>query len=341
MENSSGIRIILSTLLLAGLIWLLWEAGSAASTPKQHAEASAPPAINEPLLPLSVPAGLDAEKVALGEKLFHEPRLSADNSISCAHCHSLDRAGVDGLPRSFGINGEEGEINTPTVFNSGLHIAQFWDGRAVTLEDQIDGPVHNPKEMGSGWPQIIRKLEADPGYVSAFSRLYPDGMSSENIKGAIATFERSLVTTSAPFDRYLRGEEEAISAGAKKGYRLFRSYGCVACHQGANVGGNMFQTFGIMGDYFADRGNITRADLGRYNVTGLEEDRHLFRVPSLRLVTLTAPYFHDGSARTLHDAIEVMARYQLGRKIGDEDKQLIVEFLQTLVGEYRGRRPGP
>jgi len=296
--------------------------------------------INEPIQPLALPIGLDARKVALGEQLFHDAKLSADNTISCAHCHDLDTGGVDGLPRSLGINGNEGDVNAPTVFNAGLHIAQFWDGRASSLEDQIDGPTHNPKEMGSNWPQIIDKLKADADYIATFRTLYADGINTDNVKDAIATFEHSLITINAPFDRYLRGDQSAISEDAKAGYKLFKDYGCVSCHQGANVGGNMFQVFGVMRNYFADRGHVTMADLGRFNVTGLEEDRHVFRVPCLRLVTLTAPYFHDGSAATLHDAIHVMGRYQLGREISDTDEQLIIKFLQTLVGEFRGKRLG-
>jgi len=296
---------------------------------------------NEPIQPIPVPQGLDPDKVALGDQLFREVRLSADDTISCAHCHNLETAGVDGLKHSFGINGAEGEVNGLTVFNSAHNVALFWDGRAETLEDQIDDPIHNPHEMGSNWPQIAGKLAAAPDYVSAFKKLYPDGITRRNIKDAIATFERSLETINSPFDQYLRGEKDAISAKAKAGYQLFKDYGCVACHQGRNVGGNLFQVLGVMRDYFADRDPITRADWGRFNVTGLEEDKHVFRVPSLRLVTLTAPYFHDGSIKTLNEAIHAMAVYQLGREMPDEDENLIIEFLHTLIGEYQGKRLAP
>jgi cytochrome c peroxidase len=297
--------------------------------------------INEPIQPLVLPEGLDADKIALGEMLFNEVRLSGNNSISCATCHKLDAGGVDGLTHSFGINGYEDDVNTLTVFNAGLNIALFWDGSAETLEDQTDGPTHNPKDMGSDWTQITAKLKTDPVYVSAFDKLYPAGITTHNAKDAIATFVRSLVTINAPFDRYLRGEKDAISEDAKAGYQLFKKYGCVACHQGRNVGGDMFQVLGVMRDYFADRGHITKADFGRFNVTGLEEDKHVFRVPSLRLVTLTAPYFHDGSAKTLNDAVHAMAVYQLGRQMPDEDEDLIIAFLHTLVGEYKGKRLQP
>lgn len=295
---------------------------------------------NEPIQPILPPIGLDQDKVALGETLFNEAKLSANNTISCAHCHNLKTVGMDGLPHSFGLHGKASLVNTPTVFNTALNSAQFWDGRAQTLEDQIDGPILSKREMGSSWSQVVMKLKAEPYYISAFNKSYPDGISKHNIKNALATFERSLITINAPFDRYLRGDTNAISLNAKAGYALFKDYGCVACHQGRNVGGNLFQVFGVMADYSADRGHVTKADMGRYNVTGRDEDKHVFLVPSLRLVTLTAPYFHDGSADKLHDAIRVMAKYQLGRDIPDKDEELIIEFLSTLVGEYQGKRLG-
>ncbi len=291
----------------------------------------------EPILPIVMSQNLDSATVSLGEALFNETRLSADNSISCAHCHNLDQGGVDGLPRSFGVKGEKGGINTPTVFNAALNLAQFWDGRATTLEEQIDGPVQNPKEMGSRWPDVVAKLNADADYVQRFQQIYGDGISAANIRDAIATFERSLITINSRFDRYLRGDDTAISVAEKKGYELFKAYGCVACHQGANVGGNMFQQMGVMREYFVERGNLTDADNGRSDVTGLEEDRHFFKVPSLRLAVLTAPYFHDASASTLEQAIATMAKYQLGRNIPDEDVASIIGFLHTLPGEYRGK----
>ena len=297
------------------------------------------PVIDEPIQPIAGYAILDNEKNSLGELLFNDPRLSSDNSISCANCHNLKTGGVDRLSRSVGVNGNLGDINSPTVFNSGLNIAQFWDGRAKTLEDQIDGPTHNPKEMGSSWSQITEKLELDKTYQKLFNSIYSDGITSRNIKDAIASFERSLVTVDSPFDRYLRGDTTAISEHAKAGYAIFKEFGCIACHQGSNVGGNVFQKFGIMGDYFADRGaEITSADLGRYNVTGLDEDKHVFRVPSLRLATLTPPYFHDGSAATIKDAVRAMIKYQVGRLSTEKEEFLIVEFLHTLVGEYNGER---
>jgi cytochrome c peroxidase len=292
---------------------------------------------DEPIRPIPLEVKLDAKKVALGDKLFHDKRLSANNSIACASCHGLDRGGVDGQAVSTGINGAKGPINAPTVFNSGFSFRQFWDGRADSLEAQAAGPVHNPKEMGSNWAEVIAKLGRDDALVAAFKESYADGLQAKNIQDAIATFERSLTTPNSRFDKYLRGDQKALSADELQGYRLFKQYGCIACHQGINVGGNMFQQFGVMGDYFKQRGNPTDADLGRFNVTKNPADKHFFKVPSLRNIALTAPYFHDGSARTLNDAVDVMFKFQLGRSAPAQDKELIIKFLRTLTGEFRGK----
>lgn len=291
--------------------------------------------LEEPIRPIPSPQFTDREKaeIALGRSLFHDPRLSRDNSISCASCHSLELGGVDGQRVSVGIQGAMGVVNAPTVINSGFNFTQFWDGRAATLEEQAAGPVHNSVEMGSNWGEVLEKLQQDELYPARFEALYEDGMTAQNIQRSIAQFERSLVTLDAPFDRFLRGDEKAISEEAKRGYRLFKSYGCVACHQGKNVGGNMYARLGVLGDYFIRKDKLSSADMGRYNVTGDQDDRHVFKVPSLRLVTLTAPYFHDGSAATLEEAVRTMARYQLGRRIDEKDTALIIQFLQTLSGK--------
>jgi len=296
----------------------------------------------EPIQPIPVKLAHDADKAALGEKLFFEPKLSVDSAISCAHCHDLDeKGGADGLKRSFGVDGRVGLANSPTVFNAALNFAQFWDGRAETLEDQIAGPVTAHAEMASTWPGVIKKLAADPYYRETFSSLYEDGITAANIKHAIAEFERTLITPNSRFDRYLHGDEEAISAEEKHGYQLFKGYGCTACHQGMNVGGNLFQTLGVMGDYFKDHPIENDADLGRYNITGKVSDRFRYKVPSLRTAVLTAPYFHNGAHDTLYEAIRVMAKYQLGREIPDADIRSIIQFLYTLPGEFRGRTIEP
>lgn len=293
----------------------------------------------EPIQPIPTSVDLNSEKVALGRKLFHEVRLSHDNSLSCATCHDTGKGGVDGLVHSIGIGKAEVPLNAPTVLNSGLNFRQFWNGRAETLEAQVDGPTQGPKEMGSTWPEILDKLRSDNDYVGLFQKLYPEGLTHDTVKNAIATFERSLITPNAPFDRYLRGDQGAISPEAQRGYQLFKAYGCSSCHQGVNVGGNMFQKMGVMKDYFAERGHIGDADFGCFNMTHKEEDRFVFRVPSLRNIALTAPYFHDGSTQELDAAVEVMAKYQLGRVIDAEHVHSIVAFLQSLTGELKEVQP--
>ncbi|SDS74195.1 c-type cytochrome [Pseudomonas fuscovaginae UPB0736] len=306
------------------------------------ANAWGPPAqavpLDEPLKPLPDIAEQDPRQVELGRQLFNEKRLSINNSVSCATCHQLDKGGVDDKPLSIGFHGETVAVNTPTVFNAALNFKQFWNGRADTLEDQAGEVLKSPIEMGNDWPNIIDTLVKDPAYKAAFSAAYRDGVTAANVRSALATYERTLLTPDSRFDQYLKGNTDILSLDEKYGYQRFKDYGCIACHQGVNIGGNMFQKFGVMGDYFKARGNPTDADQGRFLVTGDEDDRHVFKVPSLRNVALTAPYFHDGSAKTLEDAVDVMFTYQLGRIASAEDKRLIVLFLKTLTGE-RGDKP--
>ena len=293
------------------------------------------PAAGEPIKPIPEETGTSADKVALGRALFHDPRLSKDDSTACVSCHDLASGGDDGRRVSIGIEDREGPINAPTVFNVGLNFKQFWDGRANTLMQQVDGPVQNPLELGSLWPEVLSKLHAHESYPKRFNALYPDGINRNNVKDALAEFMRSLTTPNSRFDQWLRGDGDALEAQEKRGYALFKHYGCVSCHQGANVGGNMFQVFGVINEYFKKRGNITDADFGRYNVTGNPADRHVFKVPSLRMAAHTAPYLHDGSAETLRDAVDAMFEFQLGREAPDEHKDDIVAFIKTLAGENK------
>jgi len=290
----------------------------------------------EPITPIPIDTKFDARKVALGRRLFHDPQLSSNDSISCAYCHNLAKGGMDGLPRPIGINGKEGKINTLTIFNSGFNFRMFWDGRVATLEDQINFPMSSPCEMDSSWDEVIAKLNKDTDYRRDFAVIYPGGVGIGSIKDAIATFERSLVTPNGKFDRYLRGEKRALDSDELAGYELFKSLGCISCHQGMNVGGNMYEKLGIVDDYFAHRGNVQKVDYGRYNFTGIEENRYEFRVPSLRNVALTAPYFHDGSAKTLEKAVSIMGEYQLGVKLTSDEVAKIVKFLNSLTGIYQG-----
>ncbi|MDQ6992829.1 MAG: cytochrome-c peroxidase [Mariprofundus sp.] len=308
---------------------------------------SATPAValdlsREPIQPISPPHSIDPQKAALGKSLFFDRRLSVDHSISCAHCHELEsKGGADGLKRSFGVDGREGLVNSPTVFNAALNFSQFWDGRAATLEQQAKGPITSHLEMANNWPQILQQLSSDQSMMQAFNNAYTDGITAANITNAIATFERTLITPDSRFDHYLKGDESAITTEEKKGYALFKTYGCVACHQGRNVGGNLYQTPGVMNDYFKDFPSTGKADLGRFNVTGDKADRHRFKVPSLRMAVLTAPYFHDGSQATLSETIRTMAKYQLGRKIPTADINAIIRFLYTLPGRWQGKALEP
>ncbi|NJO42403.1 MAG: c-type cytochrome [Cyanobacteria bacterium CRU_2_1] len=292
--------------------------------------------VNESIEPLPQQIDLNQDKIMLGNKLFHDPRLSHNNTVACANCHEIANAGIDHRTHSIGIYGREGAVNVPTIFNSGFHFKQFWDGRAETLEAQIDASIRNPLVMDSSWSEILNKLKRSSEYQTAFGKLYSEGITEDSIKNAIVTFERSLYTPNARFDQFLRGNSDALTDEEKAGYRRFKAYGCVSCHQGILLGGNMFQKFGVFGNYLQDRGNITKADLGRFNVTGKEEDRYAFKVPSLRNVALTSPYFHDGSVKTLHEAVKVMIKYQLGREVSQQDVDLIVQFLRTLTGVLAG-----
>lgn len=329
-------------IIVSLLLYFLWSNPATPSAPSARSgePADSPPSASKiglsPLLPLPPLPALAPDKVALGKQLFHEPKLSHNDSLSCASCHDLQHGGVDHQRVSAGINGKLGDTNAPTVFNTSLNVAQFWDGRASTLEEQVAGPLLNPQEMGSTWTEVLTKLNADRTYQQAFRRSYADGITIANVVDALVTFERSLITHGARFDRYLNGDKHALTAVEIEGYRRFVDHGCVSCHQGAGIGGNMFQYFGIMADYFKDRPS-TRADMGRFNVTGLEADRHVFKVPGLRNVALTAPYFHDGSANTLEKAVHIMGQYQLGMELSNEDTHYITAFLRTLTGEWEGK----
>ncbi len=335
VRKSGGLVLVLSGLILGLAVVFFWYP----LHDRRALQADSGPAVvpgegREPITPIPLDLKLDARKVALGRRLFHDPRLSHDLTISCAHCHNLANGGMDSLPRSFDAAGKQGWVNTPTVFNSGFNFRQYWDGRAATLEDHIDFQKNNPCEMGSTWGEVIAKLGKDAGYRRDFAAIYPESIQPLTIKDAIATFERSLTTPNGKFDSFLRGDKRALDNDELAGYELFKSLGCISCHQGMNVGGNMYEKLGIVDDYFAHRGNVVEADFGRFNVTGIEDHRYEFRVPSLRNVALTAPYFHDASAGTLGQAVAIMGKYQLGVDLSRGEITRIVRFLNTLTGIY-------
>ncbi len=293
--------------------------------------------IDDPIEPLPLSVEVDARKVALGQRLFDDPLLSGNGKQACSTCHHLANGGDDGRPKSHQEDRQPAILNTPTVFNLVFNFKYHWGGGYSELAAQLAVPVESPRVYATTFDEIVKKLQGSADYRRAFSAIYPEGITKETLTDAIVELERSFITPNAPFDKFMRGDESAISERQKAGYALFKSHGCISCHQGMNVGGNMFQKLGVMREFFEERGEVGPGDLGRYNVTKRDEDRHVFRVPSLRNVAVTGPYFHDGSVETLEEAVQVMSEYQLGRPLTKEQVSLIVEFLGTLTGEYQGK----
>lgn len=271
---------------------------------------------------------LTDEKIDLGRMLYYDTRLSKNRSVSCNTCHDLASFGDDGLPVSKGIHDQEGGRSAPTVYNAAIHIAQFWDGRAADVEAQAVGPILNPIEMGMPDDKfVLDVLRTIPGYVEAFKKAFPDedeALTYENVGKAIAAFERRLMTP-APFDDFLKGDDDALSGKEKEGLNLFMTTGCTTCHNGMGVGGHLYQKLGLVKEWPTE-------DLGRYEHTKNEVDKYFFKVPTLRNVTETGPYLHDGSIESIEEIVSRMAEYQLGRKLSDEDIDSIVCFLGSLKG---------
>ena len=293
----------------------------------------------EPIRPIDLSLPYDEAKAALGFKLYHDTRLSVDNTVSCASCHGLNTAGVDNKQYSEGVEGKLGGVNAPTVYNAVYNFVQFWDGRAATLADQAAGPPVNPVEMASpNFDAIVAKLNKDKKFVREFKKVYPEGLSQATITDAIEQFERTLITPNSRFDKYLRGDKTAITAEELEGYELFKKYNCATCHVGKNLGGESYELMGLRKHYFADRGlELTEEDNGRFKQTGVERDRHRFKVPGLRNVALTWPYYHDGTRTSLKEAVCAMGTYQSGVELTDEEEDKIVAFLNALTGEYQGK----
>ena len=304
--------------------------------------ACAAPQLAEPISPIVAQpvASADIPIVDLGEKLFHSRLLSGDMDRSCASCHDLKHlGGSDGRPKSIGTPGHPGKRRTPSIFNVSNNFVQLWDGRAATLEDQIQLVIHDKSVMNSDWKTVLARLNTDPTLRPLFESAYGTEANAENVKDSIAAYERTLTTPGSRFDRYLEGDDTAITLDELRGYTLFKQYGCASCHQGMNVGGNMFQPLGVIGEpgaYFRETVGTSALDQGRFAITGDAADKFVFRVPSLRNVALRPPYFNDGSVPTLDLAVQLMGRYQLGRSLDDNDVKLIVKFLGTLTGSYRG-----
>lgn len=268
------------------------------------------------------------EKVELGRMLYFETRLSKNQDVSCNSCHDLNKYGVDGKPTSPGHKKQLGGRNSPTVYNAGGHTLQFWDGRAPNLEEQAKGPILNPVEMAMpSQERVVETLKSIPGYVTAFQKAFPgqaDAVTYDNMAKAIGAFERQLVTPSR-FDKYLTGDEKALTEGEKHGLKKFLDQGCQTCHNGPAIGGSL-QKLGLVVPFQSK-------DQGRFDLTKQESDRMIFRVPTLRNVTKTGPWLHDGSITEIQKVVKLMAQHQFGKQITDEDAKAIVTFLDSLTGE--------
>ena len=272
---------------------------------------------------------LSDARVNLGRQLYFENRISKGEKLSCNSCHKLDAFGQDNLPFSPGHEGKLGGRSSPSTYNAALHIAQFWDGRAPSVEEQAKGPVLNPVEMGAPSEEfVIKVLKSMPAYVEAFKAAFPgeaEPITYNNFGKAVGAFERKLLTPSK-WDAFLKGNKDALSAEEKKGFATFAKTGCVTCHNGAGVGGHMFQKLGLVKEWPGLKDN------GRSDVTKNEGEKHFFKVPSLRNITETAPYLHDGSVKTLEEMVKMMAEYQLAKKLTDEETASIITFLKALKG---------
>jgi len=290
---------------------------------------------NDPLqaLPCCIPT--DSAKVALGQKMYNDTRISLDNTLSCATCHILKDGGADsrGTRTSEGINGQFGGINAPTVYNAYYNVKQFWNGRAADLQMQAAGPPANPIEMGDQtWEQIVERLSQDAALVAEFNAIYPEGLTEGTVTNAIAEYEKTLTNPNTKLDKYLKGDANAFNDNEKAGYQAFLDNSCQTCHVGKTLGGQSFEFLGIFEDYFAARDSeiaYNADDDGLKGFTGNEGDLHRFKVPNLRLISKTAPYFHDGSMATVEDAVRAMFRFQYGKTADETTVNNISEFLKS------------
>jgi cytochrome c peroxidase len=282
---------------------------------------------HEPIKPIPQFVEYDKEKAELGKLLFVDPRLSSDGSVACVSCHSFEHGGADPRPVSIGVRGLKGSANAPTVYNSYFNFRQFWNGRAKDLKDQANGPIHNPVEMDMVAEKIEKYLKENEYYRSLFKKVYNSEPKYDYVLEAIAEFEKALYTPNCKFDRFLRNEAK-LSAEEAKGYRLFKMYGCITCHNGVNVGGNSFQKFGLIISY------KWKSDFpDRYAITKRPEDKNVYKVPTLRNIELTSPYLHDGSASTLQEVLKRMSYHNLGFDLNQDEISALIAFLKTLTGE--------
>ena len=283
----------------------------------------------EPIEPIVPVKEINLAQVELGRKLYFDRRLSKSGFLSCNSCHNLSMGGTDNLKTSVGHNWQQGLINAPTVLNSSMNFVQFWDGRAANLKEQAGGPIASQMEMAFTHTLVIDVLKSIPQYVTEFKLTFStDSIKIDHVTQAIAEFEKTLVTPNSRFDQWLLGDIDAITGEELAGYQLFKQSGCIICHNGAAVGGSTFQKMGVIEPY-----KTKSPSEGVGAVTGKESDRFMFKVPTLRNVELTYPYFHDGEAETLTEAVDIMGCLQLGKELTQEENALIVSFLRTLTGD--------
>ena len=292
-------------------------------------------------LPTTVPAPADnpttPDKVALGQMLYHDPRLSSTGTVSCASCHNTMLGGEDNRPNSMGVNGQTGGRSAPTVWNAAFNAVQFWDGRAASLEEQAAGPVTNPIEMGmKSWDDVVARLKTIEGYQEAFEKVFgKDSISKDNATKAIAAYERTLITPNSPYDKYVQGDESAMTEQQVRGMNKAVELGCTSCHSGPAFNGpGMFHKFPVNSSGFFEAKYHFKKDKGLAEVTQKAEDENMWKVPTLRNVALTAPYFHNGSVKTLEEAVKLMAKLQLNQDLSDAEIADIVAFLNALTGEF-------
>ncbi len=284
---------------------------------------------NEPIQPIKPVKPENPDLVELGKKLFFDPRLSKSGFISCNSCHNLSMGGTDNIPTSIGHGWQQGPINAPTVLNSSMNLAQFWDGRAKDLKEQAGGPIANPGEMGSTHVLAVKVINSIPQYREEFKNAFgSEGVNIDRVTSAIAAFEETLVTPGSRFDQWLEGDKEALTKKELEGYNLFKSSGCSGCHNGPAVGGMSYQKFGVHNPYETK----SKAE-GRMAVTGKKSDKNMFKVPTLRNIELTYPYFHDGAVVSLEESVKTMGKTQLNRDFNKNEIDSIVAFLKTLTGK--------
>jgi cytochrome c peroxidase len=295
----------------------------------------------EAIFPIPLKVEVDTDMAELGETLFFDTRLSSNGKLACASCHQLDNGGDDNMAMGISSSAEKHFINTPSIFNARYNFRQNWDGSMETLEQQIDMVMSNNHEFNNNWNDVISTLLLDDDISSAFNHAFNDGITRNNIIAVIVEFEKTLITPNSRFDYYLRNEEVsadvALNEEEIEGYQTFKELGCISCHQGINIGGNLYQKFGVFYNYLAERGDLKVADFGRMNITDRQMDAFVFKVPSLRNIAVTAPYLHDGSAETMEQVIGIMGKTQLGRNLSKKEIRLIKAFLMTLTGEYKNK----